>query len=60
MPLRGDFETEHENDAELVLCDMVFNDDDPVADIGNRRLFIASLTITRNETQIDRKLQQET
>jgi len=33
MPLRGDFETEHENDAEIMLMDLAFNDDDSQADI---------------------------
>ncbi|EQC39057.1 hypothetical protein SDRG_03265 [Saprolegnia diclina VS20] len=28
MPLRGDFDVEHENDAELILADMEFHDDD--------------------------------
>ena len=28
MPLRGDFDYEHENDAELLLADMEFNEDD--------------------------------
>ena len=28
MPLRGDFDVEHDNDAELILADMEFNDDD--------------------------------
>jgi len=28
MPSRGDFETEWDNDAELILCDMAFADDD--------------------------------
>jgi transcriptional adapter 2-alpha len=28
MPLRGDFDTEHDQDAEIVLADLEFNDDD--------------------------------
>lgn len=36
MPLRGDFETEYENDAETVLCEMYFNDDDTKEDIENK------------------------
>jgi len=36
MPLRGDFETEHENDAESVIQDIVFNDDDTPADIETK------------------------
>lgn len=28
MPLRGDFDIEYDNDAELLLAEMEFNDDD--------------------------------
>jgi transcriptional adapter 2-alpha len=28
MPKRGDFEVEYDNDAELLLAEMEFNDDD--------------------------------
>ena len=33
MPLRGDFNVEYDNDAELILADMEFNEDDKEADI---------------------------
>jgi transcriptional adapter 2-alpha len=36
MPLRGDFETEYENDAETVLCEMAFNEEDSKEDIENK------------------------
>jgi len=47
MPLRGDFETEHENDAELILMDMAFTEEDTqvekelklrILEIYNRKL----------------------
>ncbi len=47
MPLRDDFDVEHQNDAELLLSDMQFNDDDhererqlkiQIVQIYNRRL----------------------
>jgi len=33
MPLRGDFDHEHENDAEELLADMTFEDEEPEADV---------------------------
>ena len=33
MPLRGDFETEYENDGECILADMAFNDEDSTQEI---------------------------
>eukprot|EP01118_Nematostelium_gracile_P018259 TRINITY_DN8065_c0_g1_i1.p1 TRINITY_DN8065_c0_g1~~TRINITY_DN8065_c0_g1_i1.p1 ORF type:complete len:443 (-),score=90.43 TRINITY_DN8065_c0_g1_i1:87-1346(-) len=47
MPNRGDFETDYENDAEMILCEMAFHDDDSplernlklkVIDIYNQKL----------------------
>ena len=40
MPLRGDFETEHENDAELILMDMTFNEEDTQVERGLWSLFV--------------------
>lgn len=36
MPHRGDFETEYDNEAELILCDMAFHDDDTPVENGER------------------------
>lgn len=36
MTLRGDFETDYENDAELVLADLAFNDDDNQTERGSK------------------------
>lgn len=42
MPRRGEFEVEYDNDAEYILTDMTFNDDDTPTE---RELKIASLVI---------------
>lgn len=36
MTLRGDFETDYENDAELILADLAFNDDDNPTERGSK------------------------
>ena len=41
MPLRGDFDVEHENDAELLLADMEFNDDDHPSEVELKLKVIA-------------------
>jgi transcriptional adapter 2-alpha len=33
MPLRGDFDIEYDNDAELLLAEMEFNDDDKESEL---------------------------
>ena len=62
MPKRGDFEVEFDNDAELLLAEMEFNDDDSpkekemkfrLMDIYNHKL---SERIRRKEFVISRKL----
>lgn len=62
MPRRGDFEVEYDNDAELLLAEMEFNDDDTeeekamkyrLMDIYNEKL---NERIKRKEFVITRKL----
>lgn len=62
MPKRGDFEVEYDNDAELLLAEMEFNDDDTeeekamkfrLIDIYNHKL---NERIKRKEFVISRKL----
>lgn len=62
MPKRGDFEVEFDNDAELLLAEMEFNDDDSqeevemkfrLLDIYNQKL---TERIKRKEFVISRKL----
>jgi transcriptional adapter 2-alpha len=62
MPKRGDFEVEYDNDAELLLAEMEFNDDDSeeekkmkyrLIDIYNQKL---TERIRRKEFVISRKL----
>ena len=62
MPKRGDFEVEYDNDAELLLAEMEFNEDDSqeekqmkfnLIDIYNKRL---TERIRRKEFVISRKL----
>lgn len=62
MPKRGDFEVEYDNDAELLLAEMEFNDDDSeeekkmkfrLIDIYNHKL---TERIRRKEFVISRKL----
>ena len=62
MPRRGDFEIEYDNDAELLLAEMEFNDDDSeedkamkfrLIDIYNHKL---DERIKRKEFVISRKL----
>jgi transcriptional adapter 2-alpha len=36
MPKRGDFEHEYDNDAELILAEMEFNDEDSAEIIRNK------------------------
>jgi len=54
MPLRGDFETEYDNDAELLLCDLVINDDDTPSE-RDLKLNIIELYNQKLDERIRRK-----
>ncbi len=58
MPNRGDFETEWDNDVELILCDMVFGDDDTPVERGIKDPLITEI-ISRSEVEDFRDLQSE-
>eukprot|EP00743_Colponemidia_sp_Colp-15_P003299 GILK01003563.1.p1 GENE.GILK01003563.1~~GILK01003563.1.p1 ORF type:complete len:591 (+),score=112.18 GILK01003563.1:139-1911(+) len=55
MPLRGDFDVEYDNDAELILADMEFNDDDTPAE---KQLKLRVLDIYNNK--LDERARRKT
>ena len=54
MPLRGDFDTEYDNDAELLLAEMEFNEDDKEIEL-NMKYKLLEIYNARLEERIKRK-----
>lgn len=54
MPLRGDFDVEFDNDAELLLAEMEFNEDDKPGEI-EMKYKILDLYNARLDERIKRK-----
>lgn len=52
MPLRGDFETEHENDAELILMDIAFTEEDTQVEKGTKKDYIPTIFIVQNSNYV--------
>jgi transcriptional adapter 2-alpha len=54
MPLRGDFDIEYDNDAELLLAEMEFNDDDKPNEL-NMKYKLLEIYNARLDERIKRK-----
>lgn len=54
MPLRGDFDTEYDNDAEVLLAEMEFNDDDKPVEL-NMKYKLLEIYNVRLDERIKRK-----
>ncbi len=51
MPKRGEFETEYDNDAEFLIKDMVFDEEDTPEEKGSIIQFLLLLVLTYSRTR---------